>query len=327
MDRPMRVAVTGAAGQIGYSLLPRIAAGEIFGKDQPVILQCLEIPPVMKVLEGVAMELDDGAFPLLEDIVLSDDPNVAFKDADLCLLVGSKPRSKGMERKDLIRENGPIFVTQGAAIQAVASSEVRIAVIGNPCNTNCLITMANAPDVPRDRFTAMTQLDHNRAQSAIAKKAGAKSRDVRNVIIWGNHSSTQYPDWHHAMVKETPAAELIEDSWFRETFIPHVQKRGAEIIAARGHSSAMSAANAAIEHARKLFQGTPKDRWTSMAIPSTGNYGIPEGLICSVPVNCDGSGTPTPVLDVELNDFSRERLQVSINELIEERDTVTDLLG
>ncbi|HKI84057.1 MAG TPA: malate dehydrogenase [Candidatus Krumholzibacteria bacterium] len=326
MDRPMRVAVTGAAGQIGYSLLPRIAAGEIFGPKQPVIIQCLEIPPVMKALEGVAMELDDCAFPLLHDIILADDPKLAFKDADLCLLVGSKPRGKGMERKDLIRENGPIFTSQGAAIQAVASSQVRVVVVGNPCNTNCLITMANAPEVPRENFTSMTQLDHNRAQSAIAKKAGVLSREVKNVIIWGNHSSTQYPDWHHAMAGDKAAKELIDDAWFKETFIPMVQKRGAEIIAARGHSSAASAANAALEHARKLFQGTPKDRWTSMAIPSTGAYGIPEGLLCSVPVTCDGSGVPKLVEGVELNEFSKERLMASVAELLEERETVADLL-
>ena len=328
MKSPKRVAVTGAAGQIGYSLLPRIAAGEIFGKDTPVILQCLEIPPAMQVLEGVGMELDDCAFPLLEGIVLSDQPEIAFKDADLCLLVGSKPRSKGMERKDLIRENGPIFTSQGSAIQKVASEEVRVVVVGNPCNTNCLIAMSNAPDVPRDRWSAMTQLDHNRALAAIGNKAEVLSRDVKNVVIWGNHSNTQYPDWHHAEILGKSAALTVDDEvWFKDVFIPMVQKRGAAIIAARGHSSAMSAANAAIDHARYLYQGTAEGTWTSMAIPSTGEYGVPEGLLCSIPVTCDGTGTPTPVLGLELNEFSRERFQVSINELIEEKDTVKDLLS
>ncbi len=322
-----RIAITGAAGQIGYSILPRIAAGEIFGPETPVVIQCLEIPPALNALNGVRMELQDCAFPLLEGIVCTDDPNVAFKDADLVLMVGAKPRGKGMKRGDLIRENGPIFVGQGQAIEAVASPEVRVVVVGNPCNTNCLIAMANAPKVPRQNWSAMTQLDHNRALAQLAVRAGAENRDVRNVVIWGNHSNTQFPDWTNATIQGKPASDVIgDDVWFKETFIPTVQERGKAIIEARGLSSAMSAANAAIDHARHLFRGTAPGEWTSMAIHSDGSYGISEGLIASFPVECPGDGTAKVVQGIEFDDFGREKLAITVQELEKEREAVQDLL-
>lgn len=328
MSKAKRVAITGAAGQIGYSILPRIAAGEVFGPDQGVILQCLEIPPALKALEGVAMELDDCAFPLLEGIVCSDDPEVAFGEADLVLMIGAKPRGKGMLRGDLIKENGPIFVGQGKAIEASASDDVRVVVVGNPCNTNCLIAMHNAPKVPKDRWSAMTQLDHNRALSQLATRSSSATRDVRNVVIWGNHSATQFPEWRHATIGGKAAAEVIDDrEWFVDNFIPTVQKRGAAIIEARGQSSAMSAANAALDHARYLFQGTSEGEWTSMAVCSDGSYGVPEGLIASFPVTCKGDGTWTIVDGLDFDDFGREKLQASIDELQGERETVKDLLS
>ncbi|MCB9917443.1 MAG: malate dehydrogenase [Planctomycetes bacterium] len=327
MSKPKRVAITGAAGQIGYSILPRIAAGEIFGPDQPVVLQCLEIPPAMNALRGVAMELEDCAFPLLEGIVCSDDPHVAFGDADLVLMVGAKPRGKGMERGDLIRENGPIFVGQGQAIQKSASKDVRVVVVGNPCNTNCLIAMHNAPDVPKDRWTAMTQLDHNRALAQLANRASAATRDVQNAIIWGNHSATQFPEWRHATIGGKKAADVIGDNaWFTDHFIPTVQKRGAAIIEARGQSSAMSAANAAIDHARYLYQGTRAGEWTSMAVCSDGSYEVPEGLIASFAVTCKGDGTWDIVEGLDFDEFGRGKLAITVNELEGERDTVKDLL-
>lgn len=328
MAAAKRVAVTGAAGQIGYSILPRVAAGEVFGPETPVILQCLEIPPALGALNGVRMELEDCAFPLLEGIVCTDDARVAFQDADLCLLIGAKPRGKGMERKDLIRENGPIFVGQGQAIQDVASADVRVVVVGNPCNTNCLIAKANAPKVPEANWSAMTQLDHNRALAQLAVRAGAEYRDVRNVVIWGNHSNTQYPDWHHATIRGEPASSVIADAdWFQSAFIPTVQERGKAIIEARGLSSAMSAANAAIDHSRNWFLGTPEGEWTSMAICSDGSYGIETGLIASFPVRCHGNGKVEIVQGLEFDDFSKEKLQITVDELKNERETVSDLLA
>ena len=322
-----RIAVTGAAGQIGYSLLPRLASGAVFGPDTPVVLQCLEIPPAMGALNGVAMEMMDAAFPLLQDVVVSDDPEVAFKDVDLALLVGSKPRSKGMERNDLIRENGPIFTGQGNALAKVASKKVRVIVVGNPCNTNCLIALNNAPGLPAENFSAMTRLDHNRAMAQLAEKSGRHNTDVQQVVIWGNHSNTQYPDFHHATIGGKKATEVISDhAWLQGEFIKTVQERGKAIIEARGLSSAMSAASAAIDHAHTLFHGTPKGQWTSMAVISDGSYGVPEGLVCSFPVECPGDGTWKIVQGVEINDFGRERFQKSIDELVGERETVSDLL-
>jgi malate dehydrogenase len=322
-----RVAVTGAAGQIGYSLLPRIAAGEIFGADTPVAIHCLEIPPALGALQGVAMELNDCAFPLLKEIVCSDDPEVAFKDVDLALLVGSKPRGKGMERADLIRENGPIFVGQGKALAKVASKDVRVVVVGNPCNTNCLIAMNNADGVPQANFSAMTQLDHNRALAQLATKSGHDSSDVQDVIIWGNHSNTQYPDWHFAKVGGEPAAHVIgDDAWLEGDFIKTVQERGKAIIEARGLSSAASAANAALDHARFLFRGTAAGSWTSMAVVSDGSYGVPEGLICSFPVTCAGDGSYKIVPDLKFDEFGKDKFEKTVNELLSERETVAGLL-
>ncbi len=328
MAEVKRIAVTGAAGQIGYSLLPRLAAGAIFGPETRVVLQCLEIPPAMNALRGVAMELMDAAFPLLEDVVCSDDPEVAFADVDLALLVGSKPRGKGMERKDLIRENGPIFTGQGNALAKVAKKDARVIVVGNPCNTNCLIALHNAPGMPAQNFSAMTRLDHNRAKAQLAAKAGVHNTAVKNVIIWGNHSNTQYPDFHHATIGGKPAMEVISDhEWLHGEFITTVQERGKAIIEARGLSSAMSAASAAIDHARTLFRGTPADEWTSMAVVSDGSYGVPEGLISSFPVRCPGDGTWEIVQGLEIGEFGRERLRRTIEELVEERETVRDLIG
>lgn len=323
-----RVAVTGAAGQIGYSLLPRIAAGEIFGPDIPVILQCLEITPALGSLEGVRMELDDCAFPLLEGIVCSDDPRVAFADADLVILVGSKPRGPGMQRKDLLLENGPIFIGQGNAIEEVASKDVRVVVIGNPCNTNCLIALNNGRRVAASRWSAMTQLDHNRAQAQLAAKTGALSREVQNVVVWGNHSNTQFPDWSHATIRGKNAESVVNDlAWLQGPFIHTVQERGKAIIDARGKSSALSAASAGIDHARLLMQGTPRGQWTSMAVVSDGSYDVPEGLVCSFPVECPGDGTYRIMKGLEFTPFGREKFDLSVNELISERDTVKDLLG
>jgi malate dehydrogenase len=326
MTTPIRVTVTGAAGNIGYALLFRIANGDLFGPEQPVILQLLEIPPAMKALEGVAMELDDCAFPLLTDMVLTDDANVAFKDTNWALLVGARPRSKGMERKDLLGANAPIFVGQGKALNANAASDVRILVVGNPANTNCLIAMSNAPDIPRERFTAMTRLDHNRARSQLAHKAGVPITEVKKVSIWGNHSATQYPDAYHAEISGRPAPEVInDDTWIKETFIPTVQKRGAAIIEARGQSSAASAANAAINHVQTWFNGTPEGDWVSMAIPSTGAYGSPEGVIFSYPVTVK-NGVYQVVEGLELSEFDKERLAITGNELLQERAAVEDIL-
>jgi malate dehydrogenase len=324
MKAPVRVAITGAAGQISYSLLFRIAAGEMLGADQPVILQLLEITPALDALKGAVMEIEDCAFPLIADIVQTDDPNVAFKDADYCLLVGARPRGPGMERKDLLEANAQIFSVQGAAINKVASRDVKVLVVGNPANTNALIAYHNAPDLQPGQFTAMTRLDHNRAISQLAAKTGKHSTDVDGVIIWGNHSATQYPDIHHCKVDGKAATELVDQSWVVDDFIPTVQQRGAAIIKARGASSAASAANAAIEHMRDWALGTD-GKVVSMGIHSDGSYGIDEGLIYSFPVTCSG-GEYTIVQGLEINDFSQELMNKTANELREERDAVADLL-
>ena len=327
---PIRVAITGAAGQIGYALVFRIASGELFGPDQPVILQLIEIPAEkpMAALGGVAMELADCAFPLLADLVLTSDPKEGFKDANHCLLVGSKPRGPGMERGDLIRENGPIFTGQGRAINDHAADDVRVAVVGNPCNTNCLIAMHSAPDVPNDRFSAMTRLDQNRAQAQLAAKAGVPVAAVENTLIWGNHSATQVPDFVHATLEGRPATDVISDrAWLEGEFVETVQKRGAAIIQARGLSSAASAANALIDHVRDLRRPTPEGRWNSVCVASDGSYDVPEGLISSFPVRADGNGGHEIVQGLDLDDFLRSRLDASVAELETERELVSDLLG
>jgi len=324
MKSPVRVAVTGAAGQISYSLLFRIASGEMLGKDQPVILQMLEITPALEALKGVAMELEDCAFPLVQGMVQTDDPNVAFKDADYCLLVGARPRGPGMERKDLLEANAAIFSVQGKAINDHASRDVKVIVVGNPANTNALIAYRNAPDLDRGQFTAMTRLDHNRAMAQLANKTGKHSTDVQSMIIWGNHSATQYPDIHHCQVAGDEATSLVDQDWVVNDFIPTVQQRGAAIIKARGLSSAASAANAAIEHMRDWALGT-NGQVVSMAIPSDGSYGIEEGLIYSFPVTCE-NGQYSIVQGLEINDFSRDLMDKTAAELTEERDGVADLL-
>lgn len=325
MKSPVRVTVTGAAGQISYGLLFRIAAGEMLGPDQPVILQLLEITPAMNALKGVVMELDDCAFPLLHGIVATDDPNVGFANADYALLVGAMPRRKGMERKDLLTANSKIFSVQGKAINEHASKNIKVLVVGNPANTNALITMANAPTIKHGNITAMTRLDHNRALSQLASKTGKHSSDVKKLTIWGNHSSTQYPDISHATISGKPACQQIEQNWYRDTFIPTVQKRGAAIIEARGASSAASAANAAIDHIRTWEAGTNEGDWVSMAIPSDGSYGIDEGLIYSFPCTCS-DGEYKIVQGLEIDEFSREKMDATLAELKEERDEVKDLL-
>ena len=325
MKTPVRVAVTGAAGQIGYSLLFRIASGQMLGEDQPVVLQLLDITPAMDALRGVAMELEDCAFPLLSDIVCTDDPNVAFGDISYALLVGARPRSKGMERKDLLEANGGIFKPQGEALSNNAAKDVKILVVGNPANTNALIAMNNAPNIPNERFTAMTRLDHNRAMAQLATKTGTTVNDITKMTIWGNHSATQYPDLFHAEVKGQNAAALVGDqAWLENDFIPTVQQRGAAIIEARGLSSAASAANAAIDHMRTWALGSAKGDWVSMAIPSDGSYGVAEGLISSFPVTCSG-GTYEIVQGLDIDEFSRGRIDASVAELAEERDAVKDL--
>ena len=322
---PVRVAVTGAAGQIGYSLVFRVASGQLFGPDQPVVLQLLEIPPAMGALEGVAMELDDCAFGLLSGIELTDRPEVAFDGVGVALLVGSRPRTKGMERKDLLEANGAIFTGQGRALNDRAADDLRVLVVGNPANTNCLIAMANAPDVPAERFSAMTRLDHNRALTQVAARAGVSVNDVSRMTIWGNHSATQYPDLFRCRVGARSAAEVIGDqTWLEDTFIPSVQQRGAAIIEARGASSAASAANAAIDHISDWLSGTPEGNWVSMAVRSDGCYGVDQGLISSFPVTCnDGDWSIVP--DLEIDEFSRARIDVSVDELVTERDTVAAL--
>jgi len=322
---PVRVAVTGAAGQIGYSLLFRIASGQLLGEDQPVILHLLDITPALAALNGVTMELEDCAFPLLQGVVQSDDPDVAFADVNYAMLVGARPRSKGMERKDLLEANGAIFTVQGKALSDNAASDVRILVVGNPANTNALIAMNNAPNIPNERFTAMTRLDHNRALAQLADKTDSTVNDITKMTIWGNHSATQYPDLFHTEVKGQNAAELVNDqAWLEGEFIPTVQQRGAAIIEARGLSSAASAANAAIDHVHDWALGTSDGDWVSMAIPSDGSYGVPEGLMSSFPVTCSG-GEYAIVQGLEIDEFSRGRIDASVSELAEERDAVSEL--
>ncbi|MAG01222.1 MAG: malate dehydrogenase [Acidiferrobacteraceae bacterium] len=325
MKAPVRVAVTGAAGNISYALLFRIAAGDMLGPDQPVILQLLEIPQARDALTGVTMELNDCAFPLLQGIVASDDPQAAFADADYALLVGARPRGPGMERKDLLEENAKIFSVQGKALNESAGRGVRVLVVGNPANTNALIAQQNAPDLAPGQFTAMTRLDHNRALSQLADRVGVHSTGITRMTIWGNHSATQYPDLNHARIDGSEATQRVDQKWTREEFIPTVQQRGAAIIKARGASSAASAASAAIAHMRSWALGSNEDDWVSMAIPSDGSYGVDEGLIYSFPVTCSG-GNYEIVQGLEMDDFSREKLRVTAEELIEERDGVRDLI-
>ncbi|MFM8808123.1 MAG: malate dehydrogenase [Chthoniobacterales bacterium] len=326
MNKPIRVAVTGAAGQIGYSILPRIASGQVFGSDQPVVLHLIEIEPALPALQGVAMELQDGAFPLLEGIETTSDLNRGFDGINWALLIGSVPRKAGMERKDLLGINGQIFVGQGKAIEKNAASDVRILVVGNPCNTNCLIAMNNAPGIPADRWFAMMRLDENRAKSQLAQKAGVPWRDVTNMTIWGNHSNTQFPDFFNARIGGKLAPEVIKDTaWLEGDFIKTVQERGAAIIKARGLSSAFSAAHAAIETVRSLSNDTAAGDWHSVALCSDGSYGIEKGLICGFPVVTKG-GAASIVQGVPINDFARQRIDRSVNELKEEKALVADLL-
>lgn len=325
MKDPVRVAVTGAAGNISYALVFRIAAGDMLGKDQPVILQLLEIPPALDALKGVVMELNDCAFPLLAGIVATDNPDVAFKDADYALLVGSKPRGPGMERGDLLKDNGKIFSVQGKALNDHASRDVRVLVVGNPANTNALIAAANAPNLQPGQITAMTRLDHNRAKSQLAEKLGVHHESIRRMTIWGNHSSTQYPDVSHCEVNEAAATGMVEQEWLEQDFIPTVQQRGAAIIKARGASSAASAASSAIDHVRDWVLGSPEGDWVSMAVPSDGSYGVAEGLMYSFPVTC-GGGDYQIVQGLEVSDFSQERMALTERELAEEREAVADLI-
>jgi malate dehydrogenase len=326
MKEPMRVAVTGAAGQIGYSLLFRIAAGDMLGADQPVILQLVDIPQAMKAVEGVIMELDDCAFPLLAGVEATDDPAVGFKDVSVALLVGAMPRGKGMLRKDLLQANGPIFTGQGKALSDVAARDVKVLVVGNPANTNCYIAMKNAPDLDPSCFSAMVRLDENRAKSQVAARLGCAVADVKRMTIWGNHSATQYPDLYRAQVGGKSVASQIDDkSWIEETFLPTVQERGKAIIEARGLSSAASAANAAIDHIRDWHHGTDEGDWVSMAVRSDGSYGIPEDLIYGFPCRCSG-GKFEIVTGLEIDDFSRAKMDATAAELAEEAEAVKDLV-
>jgi malate dehydrogenase len=322
---PLKVAVTGAAGQIGYSLLFRLASGSLLGPDRPIELRLLEIEPALKALEGVVMELDDCAFPLLSGVEIGADPNKIFDGVNLALLVGARPRGPGMERGDLLEANGAIFTAQGKALNSVAADDVRVGVTGNPANTNALIAATNAPDIPKERFSALTRLDHNRAISQLSKKTGATVTDIKKITIWGNHSATQYPDIFHAEIGGKNAAEVVNDEkWIADDFIPTVAKRGAAIIDARGSSSAASAASATVDAARDWLLGTPKDDWVSMAVVSDGSYGVPEGLISSFPVTTKG-GDWSIVQGLEINDFSRSRIDKTTAELADERKAVTDL--
>ncbi len=324
-NAPVKVAVTGAAGQICYSLLFRIASGSLLGPNQPVELRLLEITPALKALEGVVMELDDCAFPLLSKVEIGDDPNTVFEGVNLAMLVGARPRSKGMERSDLLEANGAIFTAQGKAINDHAADDVKVLVTGNPANTNALIAMRNAPDVPQHRFNALTRLDHNRAIAQVAAKAGVPVSEVKHMTVWGNHSATQYPDLFHTEVGGRNAAELIDDqAWLEEDFLPTVQKRGAAIIEARGSSSAASAANATVEHMRDWVLGTPEGDWVSMSVPSDGSYGVQEGIISSFPCTVT-DGEYSIVQGLEIDDFSRAKIDASVAELVEERDAVTSL--
>lgn len=324
MKTPVHIAVSGAAGQISYSLLFRLAAGELLGADQPIILHLLEITPAMGTLQGVVMELNDCAYPLLHGLETTDDPKIAFKDVDYVFLVGARPRGPGMERKDLLQVNAEIFADQGKALNEVAHKEVKVLVTGNPANTNALIALKNAPDLKPENFTAMTRLDHNRALSQLAEKCGVLSRDVKNMIIWGNHSLTQYPDIHHAKVKGRDALSLVDNDWFVNKFIPTVQQRGAAIIEARGKSSAASAANAAIGHMKAWALGTEEGDWVSMSVFSDGSYGIEPGLFYSFPVTVV-NGKINIVRGLDINEFSAQRMQITATELKEERDSVKHL--
>ncbi|MHB8405947.1 MAG: malate dehydrogenase [Gammaproteobacteria bacterium] len=323
--KPARITITGAAGQIGYQLIFRIAAGDLFGVQQPVILQLLEVTPALGALNGVVMELNDCAFPTVAGIVATDNPDVAFKDADYAILVGAKPRGPGMERKDLLLENARIFSAQGKAINRVARKNIKVLVVGNPANTNALITAANAPRISKQNITSMMRLDHNRAASQLAAKTGAPVNDVKRLVIWGNHSATQYPDIHQATIKGKPAVKLVDENWVKNEFIPTVQQRGAAIIKARGASSAASAASAAIDHLRDWIMGS-KNQWVSMGVPSDGSYGIQKGIIYGFPVVC-AKGQYKIVKGLKPGPFSRQRMQASEAELLEERAGVKDLLG
>ncbi|MBX9681518.1 MAG: malate dehydrogenase [Gemmataceae bacterium] len=327
MANVVRVAVTGAAGQVAYSMLGRLASGEIFGPNTKVILQLLEITPALGALQGVAMELEDCSFPTLAGLELSDDPNVAFKNVNYALLVGSMPRKQGMERKDLLGINGKIFVGQGQAIAKNAASDVRVLVVGNPCNTNCLVAYNNGRDVPADRWTAMTRLDHNRARSALAKKASVANEAVSNVTIWGNHSNTQWPDFNNAKINGQPATSVITDrAWLESEFVPQVQNRGAAVIKARGLSSAMSAANGALDHVKAWLAPTPANDWVSVATVSKGEYGVPAGMVFGYPVTGDGKGNFEVVKGLKHDAFGQEKFNTTLKELEEEREAVKDLL-
>jgi malate dehydrogenase len=325
MKPPVRIAVTGAAGQIGYAMLFRIAEGDFLGEDQPVILHLLEVPVAMDAVRGVQMELEDCAFPLLHEIIVTADADVAFRDVDYAFLVGAKPRGPGMERKDLIMDNGQIFAPQGKAINEQASRDIKVLVVGNPANTNCLIAMSHAPDINPRQFTAMTRLDHNRADSLLAQKCGLLVNDIQHLAVWGNHSSTQYPDITHATVRGQPALDLVSEDWVQDVFIPTVQQRGAAIIKARDSSSAASAASAALDHMRDWACDSATDDWCSMAIPSDGSYGISEGIIYSFPVTCQ-NGEYQIVQGLDISEFSQERMTLSEQELLEEREAIKHLL-
>jgi malate dehydrogenase len=327
MTTPVRVAVTGAAGSICYSMLFRIASGQMLGPDQPVILQLIEIPPAKNALEGVVMEINDCAFDTLAGIEITDDPNKGFDGANIAMLVGGKPRGPGMVRADLVEANGPIFTGQGKAINDNAADDIRIVVVGNPCNTNCLIAHRNAPDIPKERWTAMTRLDQNRTKHQLAKKAGVHTSEISNVTIFGNHSNTMYPDFYNARIKGEPVTDVITDTdWLQGEFISTIQGRGKAIIEARGSSSAASAGNAAIEHVHDWFTETPEGDWVNMAVVSDGSYGVTEGLVYSYPVRCDGNGNYEIVDGLEINDFARSKMEATEKQLLEEREVVKDLL-
>jgi malate dehydrogenase len=327
MPNPIRVAVTGAAGQVAYTMLPRLASGEVFGPQQKIILQLLEIPQALGALEGVAMELEDCAFPTLAGIVTTDDPNRAFDGCNYALLVGAAPRKQGMERKDLLGMNGKIFVGQGQSLAKHAAKDVRVLIVGNPCNTNCLVAYSNGRDIPADRWTAMTRLDHNRAVGALAKKAGVANEAVTCVTIWGNHSNTQYPDFTNAKINGKPATEVIGDrNWLETEFVPGCQNRGAAVIKARGHSSAFSAANGALDHAKTWVNVTSANDWTSAATVSTGQYGVPAGMVFGYPCKADGKGNFTVVDGLKLDAFGKAKFDATLKELLEEREAVKDLI-
>lgn len=327
MSKTVRVAVTGAAGQVAYSMLARLASGEVFGPDTKVVLQLLEITPALTSLEGVVMELEDCGFPTLKDVIFTDDANKAFAGVNYALLVGAAPRKQGMERKDLLGMNGKIFVGQGAALAKNAASDVRILIVGNPCNTNCLVAYRNGKDIPSDRWSAMTRLDHNRAVAALAKKAGVQNEAVTKMTIWGNHSSTQFPDFTNAKIGGKPATDVITDrKWLEDTFVPQCQTRGAAVIKMRGLSSAVSAANGALDHVKTLIRGTAANDWTSAATVSKGEYGIPAGLVFGYPCTADGSGNWNVVEGLELDTFGKAKFQATLTELLEEQDAVKELL-